>query len=153
MARTRFILAWLGVLFIVVMVIFPLYWGVRTALVDNTNRQFLPTELVNIFAITLPWVELVAGVMIAIGFRARAASLLMALMMIAFIIALGSALGRGLEMSCGCFAPGVGEEDPISGMTMLRDSFWLVLTLYVLFLDRSPLGVDRWLTNRRAAAA
>jgi N,N'-diacetylchitobiose transport system permease protein len=45
MARTRFILAWVGVLFIVVMIIFPLYWGVRTALVDNTNRQFLPTEL------------------------------------------------------------------------------------------------------------
>ena len=45
MSRTRLILAWVGVLFILVVIIFPLYWGVRTALVDNYNRQLLPTDL------------------------------------------------------------------------------------------------------------
>ncbi len=44
MSRARWIFAWIGVLFIVVMIIFPLYWGVRTALVDNYNRQLVPTE-------------------------------------------------------------------------------------------------------------
>ena len=45
MARTRLILAWVGVVFIAVMIIFSLYWGVRTALADNYDRRFLPTDL------------------------------------------------------------------------------------------------------------
>jgi N,N'-diacetylchitobiose transport system permease protein len=45
MSRTRLIFAWVGVVFIAVMIIFPVYWGVRTALVDNYNRQLIPTEL------------------------------------------------------------------------------------------------------------
>ena len=42
MSRTRLFFAWLGVIFIVVMIIFPLYWGVRTSLVDGYNLKFLP---------------------------------------------------------------------------------------------------------------
>jgi N,N'-diacetylchitobiose transport system permease protein len=45
MSRTRLIFAWVGVLFIVVMIIFPLYWGVRTSLASNYDRQFFPSEL------------------------------------------------------------------------------------------------------------
>jgi len=117
---------------------------------DIAAYDFLPTELVNLLAIILPWVELVTGVMIVVGFRARAAALLMLLMLISFIIPLASALSRGLDLSCGCFAPGVGESDPISGWTLVRDGGWVLLCLYVLFLDRAPLGVDRVLARRRA---
>lgn len=45
MSRARWILIWTGIIFIVVVIIFPLYWGFRTALVDNYNRQLIPTEL------------------------------------------------------------------------------------------------------------
>jgi uncharacterized membrane protein YphA (DoxX/SURF4 family) len=117
---------------------------------DVASYEFLPTELVNLFAIVVPWVELVAGVMLVVAFRTRAAALLMTLMMVAFMIALASALGKGLDMSCGCFAPGVGEEDPISWLTMVRDGVWLVLCLYVLAFDRNPPGIDRWMNRRRA---
>jgi len=75
-------------------------------------------------------------------------------MMIAFMIALASALLQGLDMSCGCFASSaVAEEDPISWMTMARDGVWLLLAAYVLFLDRRPLGLDRWLGRGRGPAA
>lgn len=116
---------------------------------DIAAYDFLPTELVNLLAITLPWVELVAGVMIIVGIRARAAALLIAVMLVAFIIPLAAALVRGLDLSCGCFAPGVGEADPISGWTLVRDGSWLVLCLYVVFLDRVPLGLDHLLARRR----
>lgn len=111
---------------------------------DVATYQFLPLPLINLFAITLPWVELAAGAMILIGLRTRAAALLIAGMMVAFIISLSWALHLGLEMSCGCFASS-GEADPISSMTVLRDLAWLALALYVLVFDRRPLGVDRWL--------
>ncbi|TNF37756.1 MAG: DoxX family membrane protein [Deltaproteobacteria bacterium] len=118
---------------------------------DIAAYDFLPTELVNGFAIILPWVELVVGVMVVVGFRARAATLLMLLMLVSFIIPLAVALARGLDLSCGCFAPGVGEADPISGWTLVRDGSWLALCLYVLFLDRVPLGLDALLARRRRA--
>jgi uncharacterized membrane protein YphA (DoxX/SURF4 family) len=119
---------------------------------DIAAYQLLPTELVNLVAIILPWVELATGVMLIVGWRGRAAALLVAAMMAVFMVALGFALAEGIDVSCGCFAPGVAEQDPISAMTMLRDSVWLVLALYVLLLDRAPLGLDRWLAARRLAA-
>jgi len=93
-------------------------------------------------AIVLPWIELASGVMIVIGWRTRAASLLIAGMMAVFLAAIIMALAKGLEMSCGCFASQAMVEDPISWKTVLRDLGWLAIPLYVLVFDRNPAGVD-----------
>lgn len=45
MARTRFIITWIGIVFVVIMIIFPVYWGVRTSLVDGYNLAFFPRDL------------------------------------------------------------------------------------------------------------
>lgn len=117
--------------------------------VDVATYQFLPLWAVNFFALTLPWVELFAGVLLVVGLRARAAALLIALMMLSFMVALGHALHMGLDMACGCFASSAAvDEDPISWRTVLRDAIWLALALYVLTLDRMPLGLDRWLARK-----
>lgn len=118
---------------------------------DVATYQVLPLSLVHLVAVTLPWVELGAGVMLVAGFRARAGALLCAAMMAVFLAALISALARGLDMSCGCFASQTAEEDPISSVTVLRDLVWLGLALAVLFLDRRPLGLDGWLARWRNA--
>ena len=77
------------------------------------------------------------------------AALLIAGMMAMFLVAICLALGKGLEMSCGCFASQGAAEDPISWRTIVRDSGWLLLALYVLLLDRRPLGLDRlWLKEK-----
>lgn len=119
---------------------------------DVATYQFLPLPLVNVFAIVLPWVELVAAVLLVIAFRTEAAALLVALMMLAFLVALGHALHLGLDMSCGCFAGSGAEADPISWRTIVRDLIWLLLALYVLVFDRRPLGVDGWREGRRTRA-
>lgn len=110
---------------------------------DIATYQILPLALINPMAIVLPWVELAAGLMLMIGFRTRAAALLVAGMMAMFLAAISIALAKGLNMSCGCFASQGAAEDPISWRTIVRDSGWLLLALYVLFLDRRPLGLDR----------
>ncbi len=117
--------------------------------VDIATYQFLPLWAVNIFALTLPWVELFAGVLLVLGLCTRAASLLVALMMVSFMVALGYALHLGLDMACGCFASSAAvDEDPISWQTVVRDAGWLLLALYVLYLDRAPLGLHRWLAKK-----
>ena len=117
--------------------------------VDVATYQILPLSLVNLFAITLPWVELGAGLMLVLGFRTRAGALLVTGMMAVFLAALVIALAKGLDMSCGCFASQGAEADPISYRTVLRDLGWLALALYVLWLDRNPVGLDSWIDRRR----
>jgi putative oxidoreductase len=120
--------------------------------IDIATYQILPLALVNPMAIVLPWAELAAGAMLLVGFRTRAAALLVAGMMAMFSVAIGVAVAKGLDMSCGCFASQGAAEDPISWRTIARDVGWLVLALYVLLLDRRPFGVD-WLWCRRGTSA
>lgn len=120
---------------------------------DVATYQFLPLALVNVFAIVLPWTELLAGLCLVAGVRTRAASLLVAGMMVSFIVALAWAMHLNLEMSCGCFASQGAVEDPISWRTVLRDSAWLAMALYVLVFDSRPIGLERLIGKRRTAHA
>ena len=120
--------------------------------IDIATYQILPLAVINLMAIVLPWVEIVTGIMLIVGFRTRAAALLVAGMMVMFTVAIIIALGKGLDMSCGCFASQGASEDPISWRTIVRDAGWLCLALYVLILDRRPLGVDRWWPRPAARA-
>jgi uncharacterized membrane protein YphA (DoxX/SURF4 family) len=117
---------------------------------DIATYQILPLSLINPMAIVLPWVELLAGIMMVIGLRTRAAALLVAGMMVLFLAAISLALSKGLEMSCGCFASQGAAEDPMSWRTIVRDSGWLLLALYVLLIDRRPLGLDRLLLKEKS---
>lgn len=120
---------------------------------DVATYQFLPLSLINITALVMPWVELLAGVMLIVGFRIRAAALLVAGMMVMFMVALVWALHQGLDLSCGCFASS-SDDDPISSLTLLRDAGWLALALYVMVLDRGQgPGLDRVLARRRRRGA
>lgn len=120
--------------------------------VDVATYDILPLVLVNLMAITLPWVEVVAGMMLLTGWRTRSAALLVAGMIAVFILALAIALTRGLNMSCGCFASQGAEEDPISLLTVARDLVWLALSVLVVVSDRGLAGLD-WVLERRRANA
>ncbi len=121
--------------------------------VDVATYGILPLALVNPVAIVLPWVELVAGLMLLAGLRVRTAALLVAAMMATFLAALLLALGRGLDMSCGCFASRGAEHDPISWLTVVRDALWFALAVLVLAGDRGALALDRLIERRSARCA
>lgn len=110
---------------------------------DVATYDILPLELVNLIAITLPWIEIVAGVLLVAGARVRPAALVVAALMTVFLVALVIALARGLDMSCGCFASQGAEADPISWRTVLRDLVWLTMAAYVAMYDRAVLGLAR----------
>jgi uncharacterized membrane protein YphA (DoxX/SURF4 family) len=115
---------------------------------DIATYDMLPLAAINPAAIVLPWIELIAGCMLIAGWRTRAASILVGVMVVVFLTALCIALARGLDMSCGCFASQGAEEDPISRLTVLRDVVWLSLVLFVVLYDRGLVSVDRLLAKR-----
>ncbi|HAY34073.1 MAG TPA: MauE/DoxX family redox-associated membrane protein [Ignavibacteria bacterium] len=68
------------------------------------NYKFFPEFLINIFAIVVPYLEIICGILIITGIYLRGSSLIITLMLFFFIIALTQAYIRGLDISCGCFS-------------------------------------------------
>jgi len=56
-----------------------------------------------LIAVYLPWLELAAGVALIFRKLQAGALALMAGMTLMFLVAIGSAWARGLDISCGCF--------------------------------------------------
>ncbi|HYN01268.1 MAG TPA: MauE/DoxX family redox-associated membrane protein [Vicinamibacteria bacterium] len=57
----------------------------------------------NLVAVTLPWIELVAGLLLIAGVWKRESALVIALMLVVFIVAAGAVMARGIDVeNCGC---------------------------------------------------
>ena len=89
------------------------------------NYRLLPDPLCGLLAIVLPGVELVAAIALFVPRTRPAAELLLSAMLIVFILAAGSALVRGFDISCGCF--GTEHARRLSGMLLVQDLGLLVL--------------------------
>ncbi len=75
------------------------------------NYRLLPRALVNVFTISLVWVEFVTGVLLILGLVTRGAALVSAILYLTFSIAMASALMRGLDIDCGCFTLSTASAD------------------------------------------
>ncbi|MEO6694227.1 MAG: MauE/DoxX family redox-associated membrane protein [Ignavibacteria bacterium] len=67
------------------------------------NYKFLPGIFINFFAITIPYIELIAGIFLISGIFKRGSSLIISILLILFIVALVQAYARGLDINCACF--------------------------------------------------
>ncbi len=64
--------------------------------------KLLPEALVGAVAAVLPWVEIAAGGLLALGIKKRSCLQLLALLIGGFLIVLLVTLARGLKIDCGC---------------------------------------------------
>lgn len=90
--------------------------------------QLLPYAWNYAVAAALPYVELLAGLLLLVNIRVRPAVLLAALLNGVFIVALLSVLARGLNIDCGCFGPDAGTT-PLQALG--RDLLLLALAVTV----------------------
>jgi uncharacterized membrane protein YphA (DoxX/SURF4 family) len=104
----------------------------------------LPDTFINFMALTLPWLEIVCGVLIVVGVFTRGSALLIGFMLLVFIIAISFALLRGLDISCGCFSSG-GENTGhgIALDLLFRDILMFAGSLIVLFYAGPAFSLAR----------
>lgn len=67
------------------------------------NYRLAPLWSEHLIAMTMPWIELVAGLALVVGPRRRAGAVVVFALMVLFTFAVGAAWARGLDFSCGCF--------------------------------------------------
>ncbi|HNQ86866.1 MAG TPA: MauE/DoxX family redox-associated membrane protein [Deltaproteobacteria bacterium] len=106
------------------------------------NYHILPAPLVNITAIVLPWVEVIAGTCLVLGLWIPGGALIVSGLLFVFAIALGFNLARGLDVACGCFSSSPTAEK-ITWWYLLRDGSLLVAALGVLFYDRGLFALQK----------
>jgi uncharacterized membrane protein YphA (DoxX/SURF4 family) len=102
-------------------------WPLFAASIDT--MQILPEWGVILVARTLPWAELVLGLVLLSGFFLRYSSLVSTGLIAAFLSILVRSYLRGMTVDCGCF--GSGEE--LGPMTLVRDGALLVVAGWVLY--------------------
>ena len=116
--------------------------------------QMLSYKYVHLLAIILPWVELIAGIMLILGLRTRGSAVVVCGMLVMFIEALSFAIRNKIEMSgCGCFsqegAKAIASHKKEMGTSLLyRDLVMLFMTGYVWLFDSGRLGLDRFLQRK-----
>jgi uncharacterized membrane protein YphA (DoxX/SURF4 family) len=104
------------------------------------NYHVLPAELLPLAAVVIPWLEFFTGLSLATGYKWRGSALLFCLLMGIYTLALGWNLAHGTEMNCGCFS--MDAQEKLTGWTVLRDSVFLAMGLFVLTAERTYASLD-----------
>lgn len=94
--------------------------------------QLLPDAAINLMAIFLPWIELVAAVAVLFPRTSDGAAAILFGLLAVFTVAIAVDLLRGINISCGCFTldPDAG---PIGWWEVARDIAFAAVAGFVLW--------------------
>jgi putative oxidoreductase len=102
------------------------------------SYQLLPPWGVNFVAHTLPFAEVVLGLLLLIGWRLRIWAVIVTLIMLGFFATVVRSYALGLQINCGCFA----NPEPLTIKTVFRDgslaALALLMTVFTFFEARQP---------------
>ncbi len=89
--------------------------------------KMVPGPMVEWVARTMPWFELLLGVLLAIGIQTRYAASVATALLVSFFTMLLVLYLRGFQGDCGCFGPG----EQLGPKTLARDGALVLLSAWV----------------------
>lgn len=95
------------------------------------NYRLLPVSMVNFFAISMPWIEVAAGLMLIFGIAVKENAFIINSMLLIFIFAVGISMIRGLDIDCGCF----GKGNQIGVQKLIENSLMFIAGLLLIIYD------------------
>lgn len=101
--------------------------------INIDNYAILPYIVVTLMAAVLPCLEVICGLALLSGKWIQGAALWIAAMNIVFIIAIASAMLRGLDISCGCHS--TSTEGARVGLQKLLENLFLLAASIYLYKD------------------
>jgi putative oxidoreductase len=112
------------------------------------NYRLVPGAFVNIFALVMPWLELLLGLALILGIWTRTSAALVGALLLVFVAAISLNLARGNAIDCGCFdvsAANKTAEERLTDMRLvvLRDVGMLLMVGQILWArGRSAPGIS-----------
>ena len=101
--------------------------------------RILPYFGTYLAASVLPWIEILSGVLLVTGWRARTGAAVTIILNTVFILAMASAVARGLEIDCGCFRQGA-KDPPL--LAIARDLLFIAMAALVLWQENRRTSGD-----------
>ena len=105
-----------------------------------SHYGLMPNWSINAMALVLPWLELIAGVGLVIGYRTKTSALICGVLLIAFTSAVAWAVVQGLQIDCGCF--GEGRSEAVSWEKVFTNSLMIVGCVLLYIHPKSVLSFD-----------
>ncbi len=102
-----------------------------------------PGSLINLFAIWVPFVELVCGICLISGVFRQSALLVCNAMLLGFILIISINLIRGHEFDCGCFSFAHHNSTQAAISLLIRDGFLLATGLYLYYFSRHHIKKEK----------
>ena len=121
--------------------------------VSIRNYMIIPASWSNIVALTLPWIEIVAGAFLILGVHVRPSALLTTGMLGVFLGAIIYAFSIGLDIDCGCFSSAATSGGRIGLIHIARDASLFLISLFILVLDSGNFRIASFLAPTRAKSA
>lgn len=101
----------------------------------------VPRVLIAPMAIVLPFFEVLLGGYLVLGLYTRIAAIVAVVQLAIFATAIGSAVARGLSLSCGCFGPN--DATVTSWPEVARDLGFAAVAAFVAWRAPGMLALDR----------
>jgi len=115
--------------------------------------QIVPDSVSQWIGVGLPAVELVIGIALVLGVFVRGASVISAILLAAYVVAIASVWARGIKIDCGCFGGGGADPNAASSYPweIARDVVLFAVSVFLVWLRRSRLALDALLFPSRPA--
>lgn len=97
-----------------------------------------------VLATILPWMELLCGLTLTAGILVRGSALLTGSLLIVFTLAVVTALVRGLDISCGCFAQ-TGSADRLTWYKLVENAVLIAISAYLFFSRHHRFTIEEYL--------
>ncbi|MGA2403143.1 MAG: MauE/DoxX family redox-associated membrane protein [Syntrophobacteraceae bacterium] len=101
------------------------------------NYRLVPYVFLNLGAVILPWIELVAGLFLIIGFKYRTSIIVIGVLLVMFDVMILINMYQGAPITCGCYDT-VGE--PIGWKKVLENVLMLVFSVQIYYFHRPVLS-------------
>lgn len=103
------------------------------------NYKIVGGEFARAISIFLPWVEVIVGIFLIFGIRSQTSALISTILLLLFTFAVLSAIIRGLNINCGCFAYHV---QYVEWKKIIENLLLILSSIYVFLYPQGFFSID-----------
>lgn len=103
----------------------------------------MPYWMVNAYALIIPWLELLVGGCLVVGYRVRTNAVLAGIMLVMFTFAVTWAVVCGLQIDCGCF--GADNSETVSWEKVAKNCAFIAMCGYLWWKPVTALSLENGL--------
>jgi uncharacterized membrane protein YphA (DoxX/SURF4 family) len=105
------------------------------------NYDLFPIQIINLFAIVIPWIEVITGGLLLLGFYIKENSIIIGTLLTIFTLAVLSAVIRNLDIDCGC--QGTFDGQKVGMLKIIENVSLIIVSILSIKFPRQVLTFVR----------